>query len=218
VFALGANNAVLGTKTFYLEGEPYRYDLPFTTMAGTDASIFLSHMAGFPTPEIQASESGDYYVWGAQLEAQPFPTSYIPTTTATASRSADSLTFTSAQLSALTWLRTGTFQIDVAPLYSSTEMVDGAEYTLLSYGIGKDVAFVRSSGITRLRVRLGNTTIHNRALTWERGTTLTLTFDNTAGKVPTLAMVSRPPQALPSPRATCVSAVRSVALAKPTPR
>ena len=43
---------------------------------------------------------GDYiYIWGAQLEESPYPTSYIPTTTATVTRSADVASMTGTNFS-----------------------------------------------------------------------------------------------------------------------
>ncbi len=54
--------------------------------------------AGAASADNTASYAGDItkglYVWGAQIEAAAFPSSYIPTTTASATRAADSLSIT----------------------------------------------------------------------------------------------------------------------------
>jgi hypothetical protein len=70
-----------------------------------------------------SSYTGDgtsgFYLWGAQLEAGAFPTSYIPTTSSTVTRSADVASITGANFSS--WYRQdeGTVFADVAGIYNT---------------------------------------------------------------------------------------------------
>jgi hypothetical protein len=52
---------------------------------------------------ISSTVTGELFIWGAQLEAGAFPTSYIPTTTAQVTRSADAASMTGANFSS--WYR-----------------------------------------------------------------------------------------------------------------
>jgi RHS repeat-associated protein len=146
---------------------------------GPTMGVRLTHGPDNPTQGVYAEPtvpSDPYLVWGAQLEDHVFPTSYIPTTDGPASRQPDVLTFSAAQVPA--WMRTGHFQIDVAPEYGSEEIAEDGRHVLLSYGSSSnEFAFVRSASVTRLEVRAGGNVVHNRVLSWERGAALTLSFD-----------------------------------------
>jgi len=72
----------------------YRCTLTWTatTDAGTRIIYWLYNASN--TSTYDGDGTSHLYLWGAQLEAASFPSSYIPTTTASATRAADSLTVT----------------------------------------------------------------------------------------------------------------------------
>jgi hypothetical protein len=82
-----------------------------TALTSVWAEIWLD---GFTST---ASETS-FYTWGAQLEAGSFPTSYIPTTTATVTRSADVASISGSNFSS--WYRQ-----DEGTFFSNTELLQG---------------------------------------------------------------------------------------------
>ena len=63
----------------------YRYSLTFNTSV-TSIEVYMSVSANI-SPNIANGDG--LYIWGAQLEASSYPTSYIPTTSSSATRVAD---------------------------------------------------------------------------------------------------------------------------------
>ncbi len=74
-----------------------RVGITFTgTVAAHDIDIGYGNADNDTTFDDGTDADSDLIVWGAQVEAQPLPTSYIATTTASATRNADDLRYAAA--------------------------------------------------------------------------------------------------------------------------
>lgn len=82
-------------------------------------------------PGVSLSVSGDFYAWGAQLEASSYPTSYIPTTSSTVTRSADVSSSATVTRSADVAQITGT---DFSSWYNQSNWSLFTQFSTLSAG------------------------------------------------------------------------------------
>jgi hypothetical protein len=71
-----------------------------TSTASTNPQIRIIDDPAGPLTTYTGDNTSGLYLWGAQLEAGAFPTSYIPTTTATVTRSADVASISGSNFSA----------------------------------------------------------------------------------------------------------------------
>jgi hypothetical protein len=69
-----------------------------TATGNGNFQIRMAPLSGIGT-NYQGDGNGTIYIWGAQFEAGSFPTSYIPTTTATVTRAADVASITGSNFS-----------------------------------------------------------------------------------------------------------------------
>lgn len=104
------------------------------------------------------------YWWGVQLETGAFPTSYIPTTSASATRAADIATMTGANFSSWWGAAVGTIAVTATSPASGTRVVwqadDGtANNRITIYTTGTTVmADVVTGGVTQASLNLGTIT------------------------------------------------------------
>jgi hypothetical protein len=107
------------------------------------------------------------YVWGAQLEAGSFPTSYIPTTTSTVTRSPDIATIEGTNFSSWYNQSEGTVFVAVDKAYKTNTIA---------------AAFDDGSGANRIEVRSSGSSLSNaRYVITDNSTTVYSKESSTAG-------------------------------------
>lgn len=104
VFSGGVNFTLVGAAVANAGGGWYRISITATSdSTGIDRFITGPTAVANGAWESSSTTLSDAYLWGAQLEAGAFPTSYIPTTTAAATRAAAVAVMTGANFS--NWYR-----------------------------------------------------------------------------------------------------------------
>jgi hypothetical protein len=133
-----------GTDTYSYETLPSGYYRQVLTRVFTSAgSTTLTFIIGFT-----GTTTGDYVVWGAQGELQPYCSSYIVTTTTTLGRAADVLTLNSSNLKQ----DRGTFVAEVNRL-STTAIGNAKEACILGSYIDATNHFTLFQSGTKLHSR-----------------------------------------------------------------
>ena len=146
----------------------YRCSLSANCAAGETAAQVTFYLMNNTVTISNATYIGDgasgIYLWGAQLEAGSFPTSYIPTTTATVTRSADVASITGTNFSS--WYRQ-----DEGTIYGETQIarqndLGGAAICGIETGVANTEAIYmhyRTTGATAFTVWDGSVTQADQA-------------------------------------------------------
>jgi hypothetical protein len=102
----------------------YRCSITYTATAASDLIIF-NVANGDGVFSFAGDNTSGIYLWGAQLEAGAFATSYIPTTTATVTRAADISTSVATSVFENSWYRQdeGTVFANARTLQSATSQI-----------------------------------------------------------------------------------------------
>ena len=127
------------------------------------ASATGSNNLGFG--DFEAGPTGDlYYIWGAQVEAGAFATSYIPTTTLAVLRNADDVTMSGTNFTS--WYNASEGSLSLKYLKSTTQVSGRYVARFFSPTVGAGVSYwINANGIdTRYWIGATNAAIGNGSL------------------------------------------------------
>ncbi len=137
------------------------------TINSSGPYIYISSIGGTGyLPSYTGNGSSGIYIWGAQLEAGAFPTSYIPTVASQVTRAADSAVMTGANFSS--WYRQaeGTFTIQYDPKvlgsYTAFAATDGSALSRIQhtpFAGGSYGFFVADNNVPQANISTGTAVI-----------------------------------------------------------
>ena len=106
----------------------YRCSGTITVNTGATTGIIISMADGAGATTYAGNGFDGIFIWGAQLEALPFATSYIPTTSAQVTRASDNASMTGTNFSSWYNQSQGTFYISFDTIKAATNLL-GGEFT-----------------------------------------------------------------------------------------
>jgi len=115
------------------------------------------------TPNWSGNGTSGIYVWGAQIEALAFPTSYIPTTTAQVTRASDNASMTGTNFSSWYSVGQGTVYAEaagstVAGASTIYAISDGTGNNRIVGAVGSFMLFVGVGGVQQVNLSVGSDT------------------------------------------------------------
>jgi hypothetical protein len=148
---VGTKNASHTASTQQLPNGWWRLIISFTSGTAASANIAIELASADNVSSYLGNGSGNVFLWGAQLEAGSFPTSYIPTTSGTAIRGADvcSITNTSSFWSSdqFTLFGDGNFQTSSHDAYIASFLITGGFFGIRRTSANAAQGIIRSPGI-----------------------------------------------------------------------
>jgi hypothetical protein len=121
--------------------------LPTSSGSG---NVFITLVRSGTTSTYGGDGTSGIYIWGAQLEAGTFPTSYIPTTASTVTRSADNVEMTGTNFSSWYNQTEGTF------FYNGTlPFITNDTVTRVPFGVSNGFNFSNSIYVAKTPTTLG---------------------------------------------------------------
>jgi hypothetical protein len=150
--------------------------IPDTT--GVSTSFTVGQIAAPTSQSVATAWTGDgysgAYIWGAQLEAGAFPTSYIPTVASQVTRAADTASMTGTNFSSWYNQAQGTFYSEVIKLGNLNfqqvyQVNDGSSSNAMALGFGSSLHPLRfdvtTGGVSQAQITgIADTTALNTSL------------------------------------------------------
>lgn len=128
----------------------YRCFATYVATGTANSPGFYMGNTSSSTPSYTGDGYSGIYIWGAQLEAGAFPTSYIPTTSAQVTRAADAASMTGTNFSS--WYRASEWTLMAEASCANPSGVSGSAGGLFNIpggGTDRISAFVGASGSAR---------------------------------------------------------------------
>ena len=135
----------------------YRVSVAFTTAAtpvNAHCGVYISQSNGdLPGSSVAGL---DAYIWGIQLEAGSFPTSYIPTTTAALTRSADVCSITGGDFTSFYNQSEGTLLMKATSLMDTATPSNRGFLGISAGSYSNQISITKSTGASTLQLRIAS--------------------------------------------------------------